>query len=118
MELTQNFVNHAILEAKEAAYAAADDFFRNRMGGRDAYACGFAWVNIWEHNGVKIKGNTKLGKMLKAAGVRQDYTKAFQIWNPSGLTVQNVDCKEAGAQAAADVLKKYGFTAYAGSRLD
>lgn len=118
MEVTQNFVNHAIMEAKEAAYAAADDFFRNRMGGRDAYACGFAWVNIWEHNGVKIKGNTKLGKMLKAAGVRQDYTKAFQIWNPSGLTVQNVDCKEVGAQAAADVLKKYGFTAYAGSRLD
>jgi hypothetical protein len=56
--------------------------------------------------------------MLKAAGVRQDYTKAFQIWNPSGLSVQNVDCKEVGAQAAADVFKKYGFTAYAGSRLD
>jgi hypothetical protein len=118
VELTQNFVNHAILEAKEAAYAAADDFFRQRLNGVDQYACGFAWVNIWEHNGVKIKGNTKLGKMLKAAGVRQDYTKAFQIWNPSGLGVQNVDCKEVGAQAAADVLKKYGFTAYAGSRLD
>jgi hypothetical protein len=29
-----------------------------------------------------------------------------------------VDCKEIGAQAAADVFKKYGFTAYAGSRLD
>ena len=118
MELTQSVVNHAILEAKEAAYAAADDYFRNRMGGRDQYACGFAWVNIWEHNGVKIRGNTRLGKMLKAAGVRQDYTKAFQIWNPSGLGVQNVDCKEVGARAAADVLKKYGFTAYAGSRLD
>jgi hypothetical protein len=118
MELTQNFVNHAILEAKEAAAQAADEFFRTRLGGRDQYACGFAWVNIWEHNGVKIKGNTKLGKMLKAAGVRQDYTKAFQIWNPSGSPVQNVDCKEVGAQAAADVLKKYGFTAYAGSRLD
>jgi hypothetical protein len=31
---------------------------------------------------------------------------------------QNIDCKEAGAQAAAKVLQKYGFTAYAGSRMD
>ncbi len=118
MEITQSQIEHMILEAKEAAYAAADDYFRKRLGGVDQYACGFAWVNLWEHNGVKIKGNTRLGKMLKAAGVRQDYTKAFQIWNPSGLAVQNVDCKEVGAQAAADVFKKYGFTAYAGSRLD
>lgn len=118
MELTQSLINHMVLEAKEAAYEAADNYYRNRLNGRDQYACGFAWVNIWEHNGVKLKGNTKLGKMLKAAGVRQDYTKAFQIWNPSGLSVQNVDCKEVGAQAAADVFKKYGFTAYAGSRLD
>ena len=118
MEVTQNYINHAVQEAKEAAYAAADDFFRNQLGGEDRMACGFAWVNIREHNGVQIKGNTKIGRMLKAAGVRQDYTKAFQIWNPSGLGVQNVDCKEVGAQAAADVLKKYGFTASAGSRLD
>ena len=111
-------VDTIVAEAKSAAREAAERFFQEKLGGRDQFACGFAWVNIWEHNGVKIKGNTKLGKMLKAAGVRQDYTKAFQIWNPSGLGVQNVDCKEVGAQAAADVLKKYGFTAYAGSRLD
>jgi hypothetical protein len=34
------------------------------------------------------------------------------------MYVQNVDTLEAGAQAAADVFKRYGFTAYAGSRLD
>jgi hypothetical protein len=79
----------------------------------DQYACGFAWVNIY-----KVKGNTKLGKMLKAAGVRQDYTKAFQIWNPADMGVQNVDTLEAGADAAAKVFQKYGFEAYAGSRLD
>jgi hypothetical protein len=118
MDITQAQIEAAIREAKEAAYEAADNYFRNKLNGQDQYACGFAWVNIWEHNGVKIKGNTKIGRMLKAAGIRQDYTKAFQIWNPSGLGVQNVDCKEIGAQAAADVFKKYGFTAYAGSRLD
>ncbi len=118
MEMTQSQVEHMILEAKEAAYAAADDFFRKELKGQDQYACGFAWVNIYKHNGKAIKGNTKLGKMLKAAGVRQDYTRAFQIWNPSGLGVQNVDCKEVGARAAALVFAKYGFEAYAGSRLD
>jgi hypothetical protein len=55
---------------------------------------------------------------MKAAGIRQDYTKAFQIWNPSGHNAQNVDTKEAGARAAAEVFKRYGFEAYAGSRLD
>lgn len=113
MQYTQGQVERMVAEAKEAAYAAADEFFRTKLGGRDQFACGFAWVNIY-----KVKGNTKLGKMLKAAGVRQDYTKAFQIWNPSGLAVQNVDTLEAGAEAAAKVFQKYGFEAYAGSRLD
>ena len=113
MNYTQEQVNEIVREAQEAARKAALDFFQTRLGGRDQYACGFAWVNIY-----KVKGNTKLGKMLKAAGVRQDYTKAFQIWNPSGMAVQNVDTLEAGAEAAADVFRKYGFEAYAGSRLD
>lgn len=110
---TQEQVNQIVKEAQDAAYKAAMEFFYDKLGGRDQYACGFAWVNI--HG---VKGNTKLGKMLKEAGVRQDYTKAFQIWNPSGMHCQNVDTLEAGAEAAAKVFQKYGFTAYAGSRLD
>jgi hypothetical protein len=55
---------------------------------------------------------------MKQAGVKQDYTKAFQIYNPSGVNVQNVDVKEAGAEAAAKVFEAFGFKAYAGSRLD
>ena len=117
-ELTVAQIQAAVREAKEAAYEAADNFFKTKLGGRDQYACGFAWVNIYEHNGVKLKGNTKMGRAMKAAGIRQDYTKSFQIWNPSGYGCQNVDTLEAGARAAADVFKKYGFTAYAGSRLD
>ena len=113
MNYTQDQVNAIVAEAKQAAFQAADKFFKERLGGKDQYACGFAWTNIY-----KIKGNTKLGKMLKAAGVRQDYTKAFQLWNPAGYGCQNVDTLEAGAEAAAQVFKKYGFEAYAGSRLD
>ena len=113
MNYTQDQVNAIVAEAKQAAFQAADKFFKERLGGRDQYACGFAWTNIY-----KVKGNTKLGKMLKAAGVRQDYTKAFQLWNPAGYGCQNVDTLEAGAEAAAKVFQKYGFEAYAGSRLD
>ena len=113
LTLTQDQVTQIVIEAKHAAFQAAKKFFEERLGGRDQYACGFAWVNIY-----KIKGNTALGRAFKAAGVKQDYTRAFQIWNPSGLPFQNVDTVEAGAEEAARVFRKYGFEAYAGSRLD
>jgi hypothetical protein len=108
-----NEIKMIVTRAKQAAYEAASDYLVEKLDGKDNYPCGFAWVNI--HG---IKGNTKLGRNMKAAGVKQDYTKAFQIYNPSGINVQNVDVKEAGAQAAADVFTAYGFKAYAGSRLD
>ena len=111
---TQEQVNQIVKEAQQAAYEAAMKFFYDKLGGKDQYACGFAWVNI--HG---VKGNTKLGKMLKAAGVeRSDYKKCFSLWNPSEHGAQNVDTKEAGAYAAAKIFEKYGFRAYAGSRLD
>lgn len=104
-----------ITEAK----AAADKFFQEKLGGVDAYACGFAWVTVYP----KHKGNTKAGRaereVLREMGLKLDWTgKTFELWNPSGHGCQNVDTKEAGAVAAANVLKKYGFKAYAGSRLD
>lgn len=113
MNYTQEQINSIVIEAKTAAREAADQYFNERLGGKDQYACGFAWVNIYG-----VKGNTKLGKMLKAAGVKQDYTKAFSIWNPADHGCQNIDTKEAGAEAAAKVFEKYGFRAYSGSRLD
>ena len=108
--LTQTQVNEIVAEAMNEANKAAREALA-KYGDRDA--CGFAWTNIYG-----VKGNTKLGKMLKAAGVRQDYTKAFQLWNPAKLPVQSVGILEAGAQAAAEVFRKHGFEAYAGSRLD
>lgn len=113
MDYTVEQIKDIVAEAKAAAYTAATKFFQERLGGRDQYACGFAWVNIYG-----IKGNTKAGRAMKAAGVRKDYTGAYQIWNPAQLGVQNIDTLEEGARAAAEVFKKYGFTAYAGSRLD
>lgn len=101
------------------AKAAADKFFQDKLGGVDAYACGFAWVTVYPEH----KGNTKAGReerrIIESLGFRKDWTgKAYELWNPSGHGCQNIDTKEAGAIAAANVLKKYGFKAYAGSRLD
>ena len=99
--------------AKQEASRAANKFFQERLGGRDQYACGFAWVTVYE------KGSTKLGRALKEAGFRPAYGGGLQLWNPSGMYVQNVDTLEAGAEAAAEFLTQaLGVKAYAGSRLD
>lgn len=106
-------------EMLTAARDAAEKFFQDKLGGQDQYACGFAWVTVYPEH----KGNTKQGRaerqVLEAMGFRKDWTgKAYEFWNPSKHGAQNVDTKEAGAIAAANVLKKYGYKAYAGSRLD
>ena len=105
-------IKRIVEEAGEAAYRAADTYENDVMQGGWG-ACGFAWVNIYG-----IKGNTKIGRRMKLAGVGKDYTGALQIWNPSKYPTQNVDTLEAGARAAAKVFEHYGFRAYAGSRLD
>ncbi len=110
MEFTQSQVNAIVQEAQIEARKAAQEALA-KYGDRDC--CGFAWTSIY-----KVKGNTKLGKMLKAAGVRQSWDKSFQLWNPAGVGVQSMGILEAGAEAAAEVFRKYGFTAYAGSRMD
>ena len=102
-----------VAQAKDAAYRAADVFEQEHFPNGGWGACGFAWMNIYG-----IKGNTRIGRKLKQAGVEQSWDKSFQIWNPSSYPTQNIDTLEAGARAAAEVFKRYGFDAYAGSRLD
>jgi hypothetical protein len=104
---------------RATAFRAADAYFMNKLGGRDQYACGFAWVTVYPEH----KGNTRAGKAerkeLEALGFRKDWTgKAYQLWNPAGYGCQNVDTLEAGAEAAAQLLQSYGYKAYSGSRLD
>ena len=106
-------------QAKAAATKAQADFLAQwtaNTGGNEygePMYCGFAWINIYG-----IKGNTKLGKRFKAAGVERSYDGSLQIYNPSGHRGQSMDVKEAGAEAAAQVFTKYGFKCYAGSRAD
>lgn len=107
-----NFANihdAAIMAAKQAATTV----FNEKLGGHDQFACGFAWVKI-----MGVRGNTKLGKAIIAAGFRKSYDGGYDLWNPSGLPVQNIDCKAAGADAYAKILQDAGLTVYAQSRLD
>lgn len=99
--------NQALTAARAASKAAYD-----RMGG-DRFACGFAWVTVY-----KVKLSTKLGKEFARLGFRKAYSGGIELWNPGGLPVQNIDIKEDGAQAYAEVLRRYGIEAWAGSRLD
>jgi len=100
-------------EATAAAKKAADEMFK-RIGG-DRYACGFAWVEIFDVNLA-----TKQGKEFARLGFKKGYGRKapIELWNPSGSPVQNVDIKEAGARAYAAVFERHGFKAYGVSRLD
>ena len=95
--------------ATAAAQKTTEDFLA-KHGDRDM--CGFAWVTVRE------KGSTKLGRSLKSIGFKPAYGGGLQLWNPSGSWTQCITAKEEGAQAYADVLRKFGIDAYMGSRLD
>ncbi len=112
-KLLATAVATAVAIAKQDAHEAAAKFFQEKLGGRDQYACGFAWVTVYE------KGSSKLGRELIKNGFRKSYSGGLQMWNPSQFGCQNVDTLEAGAEAAARVLtERLGVKAYAGSRLD
>ena len=78
MNVTAEMVPQIVREAQEAAHQAAAKFFQEKLGGRDQWACGFAWVNIYG-----VKGNTKVGRALAKAGIRKAYGGGLQMWNPS-----------------------------------
>jgi hypothetical protein len=118
-------------EMLEQAARAALDYIQEwtaKTGGNqygEPMYCGFAWVTVYPK--FDHKGNTRQGKderklfdtVMTKLGLRKDYTgKAYELWNPSKWSGQSMDVKEAGARAAALVLRKYGFEAYMGSRAD
>ena len=93
-----------------SAAERAEAEFRARHG--EPGYCGFAWVKVSE------KASTKLGRALKTVGFRKSYNGGLDLWNPGGSGTQSMDIKEAGAEAYAEVLRKFGINAYACSRAD
>lgn len=98
----------ALQAAKNAAQLKYDEI------GGDQYPCGFASVHC------DVDGRTAMAKEIKKLGFRKDVYSGFYLWNPSELNVQNVDIKEAGAEAYAKVMREEtGLDKfYATSRLD
>jgi len=106
--ITAQQIEQAIPLAQQASQEAYQ-----RMGG-DRMACGFAWVDVYVD-----RTNSAQAKELIKAGFKKDYKpKCLSMWNPGGLGVQNIDIKEAGADAMATYLRALGLNAYSGSRLD
>lgn len=105
-------ITNAVNEAKLAAHQASKALY-DQMGG-DRMACGFAWVE------VRLRTNSKEAQILKRLGFTKSHRpRTLTMWNPGGLGVQNIDIKEAGAHAFAQVLNaRLGLDAYANSRLD
>ena len=102
-----------IQQGKTLAVQASTDMY-NKMGRKDAFACGFAWVDVFVD-----RTNSAQAKELIKAGFKKDYKpKCLSMWNPGELPVQNIDIKEAGADAYATYLRALGLQAYSGSRLD
>ena len=107
-------------EATQAAKNAVGSFLAdwNEKTGGNEYGepmyCGFAWVDV-----NVGRTNSKEAKALASIGFKKSYRpKTMTMWDPAKHNGQSMDCKEVGAQAYAEVLRKYGFKAYMGSRAD
>jgi len=102
----------AIRNEAQTAAITAENAYLAQYGER-AY-CGFAWVDVFV-----ARTNSKEAKLLKEIGFKRDYKpKCLNMWKPGNYNGQSMDVLEEGARAYADVLRKHGFRAYAGSRAD
>ena len=107
-------------EASQAAKNAVGQFLTDWTSETGGYEygepmyCGFAWVDV-----NVGRTNSKEAKALASVGFKKSYrAKTMTMWDPAKHNGQSMDCKEVGAQAYAEVLRKYGFKAYMGSRAD
>ena len=91
LEYTVQEIKDIIVEAKTAANYTAKDYIDKVLKGEDNFPCGFAWVEIFG-----IKGNTKLGKKMKAAGLEKDYRGSYNIWNPQPSELPEYGLQRSG----------------------
>jgi hypothetical protein len=77
-----------VRQAKQAAIAASNEYFQTKLGGRDQFACGFAWVEVYvERTNSKqaqelIKAGFKAHKTLTPKKlVRMQWPRCCRIWD-------------------------------------
>ena len=70
-----------VAEAESAAHAAADQYFRQELGGRDQFACGFAWDLRCQRQhqvGPGLESLRDPSKLLR----RPRDVESFKVWMP------------------------------------
>lgn len=109
---TANEVKAIVAKAEAAAHAAGAAALAR--AGRDFGACGFAWSTVYN-----VKGSTRLGKALVAAGFRKAYEGGLQFWMPGRQPCQSIDVHEVAADAFTKVIREeLEVECYSGSRMD
>ena len=104
-------VDQIAREDKLAADKAQSDWLAEYGDG--AY-CGFAWVEV-----SVPRTNSREAKALEKMGFKKSWKpRRMDMWKPGAYNGQSMDVHEAGADAYAEVLQKYGFKAYMHSRAD
>jgi hypothetical protein len=112
--------DEAVAEAKKAvnefltAWRKENPDHQEKYGGmHEPLCCGFAWVKV-------RPATTPFARFLKKEGIVRypSHNGGYDVYDPSGWVGQSIDVKERGAEAYEKVLRKYGITAYAMSRLD
>lgn len=106
-------LNEAILNANLAESIAVEKW----RGRGDA--CGFAWVTVYPANCKFVNWCKKQIKLNNATGAfldnlkygRKEYGGGWTFWSPGYFNGQEISIKEAGAEAFAEVLRKYGINA-------
>ena len=115
--MNMNDIHTEATNAAKTAVAKYLDDWNAKTGGNqygEPMYCGFAWVDV-----AVTRTNSKEAKALESVGFRSSYRpKTMQLWDPAQHAGQSMDCKEVGARAYAEVLRKHGFEAYMGSRAD
>ena len=108
----KDLVNAAVARASLVGGQAGLKYFNEKMGGRDAWPCGFSRVI------VRVKGSTKLGRALLAAGFRKDYGGGL-CKDFSGNIAQCMDVGVESNQAALEILRtQLDLVGYVASRMD
>lgn len=111
---TAEEVKSIVARAEQAAFAAGSAYFNGKLGGTDRGAVGFAWSTVYN-----VKGSTKLGKALTAAGFRKAYEGGLQFWMPGRQPCQSIDVHEIAADAFTKVIREeLEVKCYSGSRMD
>ena len=108
----KDIVNATVARARSVGGQAGLKYFNEIMGGVDSWPCGFSRVI------VKVKGSTKLGRALLAAGFRKDYGGGL-CKDFSGHIAQCMDVGVESNQAALEILRSnLDIVGYVTSRMD